>query len=200
MDLKASYESSHHDLYPRNRRLERGEQRQPMKGDLKRKITEYVSSAHAAVFHASCQLTINKIAERKARLVQAGMILSGQAVFEIAKIQGDHINTVVQARADALLDAYQLYGAEIDGAILAEVKSLQTTLIDDIATPEHSGLPPGVPGFEMFQQLLETNAGAVLKAISCHIEQRKTVPKISSNRPTRHITDSVDPRSGPKAR
>jgi pyrimidine deaminase RibD-like protein len=148
-----------------------------MDDHLKRKITEYANTAYAAALHNSNQLTVNRIAETKARLAQSGIILSGQTVHQIAKIQGDHINTVVQARADALLDAYELYGAEIDDAILTDVNSLRATLVGRLAAPEDSGLPPGVPAFQMFQPLLETNTGAIVNSISCQIEQRKVVPK-----------------------
>ena len=148
-----------------------------MDDQLKRKITEYVNVAYAAALHNRSQVTASKIAETTARLAQQGVILSGRTVNEIAKIQGDHINTVVQARADALLDAYELYGAEIDGEILAEVKSLRATLVGHIAA-SNSGLPPGVPALQLFQPLLETNTGAIVNTISCQIEQRKVAPRI----------------------
>jgi len=149
-----------------------------MDNQLKRKITEYVGKAYAAKLHNSTQLAAEKILETKARLAAKGIILSGSTVYEIAKIQGEHINTVVQARADALLDAYELYGAEIDDAILEEVSSLRVTLIGHIAASKSSGLPPGVPGLPMFQSLLATNTGAIVDTIACQIEQRKVVPKI----------------------
>jgi len=145
---------------------------------LKRRITEYVNTAHSAALHASRQQTANRIAETTARLAARGVILSSHTVHEIAKIQGDHINTVVQARADALLDAYELYGAEIDADILTDVKSLRATLIGHLAASGESGLPPGVPAHQMFQSMLETNTGAIVNTISCQIEKRKIVPKI----------------------
>jgi pyrimidine deaminase RibD-like protein len=144
---------------------------------LKRKIADYADKAYAAAHHTSTQQTALKIAESKAWLASRGLILSGNTVHEIAKIQGDHINTVVQAKADALLDAYELYGAEIDDTILADVKSLRVTLVGRFAASKDSGLPPGVPALEMFQPLLETNTGAIVNSISCQIEQRKVVPK-----------------------
>ena len=116
-----------------------------------------------------------------ARLAQQGIILSGRTVYEISKIRGDHINTVVQAKAGALLDAYELYGAQIDDDILAEVNSLRATLVSHIAASKDSGLPPGVPALEMFRPLLETNTGAIVNTISCEIEQRKVVPKIQES-------------------
>lgn len=149
-----------------------------MDDQLKRRITEYVAKAYAAAFHTSSLRLASKIAESKARLASQGIILSGRTVHEIAEIQADHINTVVQAKADALLDAYELYGAEIDGDILTEVESLRATLVERIGKSQDSGLPLGVPAREMFQPLLETNTGAIVNTISCQIEQRKVVPKI----------------------
>lgn len=143
----------------------------------KLQINEYVNTAYAAAFHTSSQQVASRIAETTARLVQQGVILSGRTVHEIAQIQGDHINAVVQARADALLDAYELYGAAIDGGILTDVSSLRATLVAQIAASKDSGLPPGVPALQMFQPLLETNTGAIVNTISCQIEQRKVVPK-----------------------
>jgi pyrimidine deaminase RibD-like protein len=148
-----------------------------MDDHLNRRIAEYANTAYAAALHNSNQLTVYKIAETKARLAQRGILLSSHAVHEIARLQGDHINTVVQARADGLLDAYELYGAEIDDAILVDVKSLRAKLVGDIAACKDSGLPPFVPGLPMFQQFLEANTGAIVNSISCQIEQRKVVPK-----------------------
>ena len=147
-----------------------------MDDQLKRKITEYVSKAYAAKLHNSTQLAAEKILETKARLAAKGIILSGTAVYEIAKIQGEHINTVVQAQADALLDAYDLYGGEIGDEILAEVTSLRSTLIGQIGL-KNSGLPPGVPASDQFMPLLDTNTGAIVNTIACQIEQRKVMPK-----------------------
>ena len=148
-----------------------------MDDQLKRRITEYVSKAYAAKLHNSTHLTAEKIADLKARFAARGIISSGSTVYEIAKIQGEHINTVVQARADALLDAYELYGGEIADEILAEVTSLRWTLIGQIRL-RNSGLPPGVPGSDHFMPLLDTNTGAIVNTIACQIEQRKVVPKI----------------------
>jgi len=143
----------------------------------KQKVTAYVNTAYAAALHTSTQLAAGKIAETKARLASQGAILSGRTVHEIAKIQGDHINSLVQARADALLDAYELYSAEIDDEILADVKTLRATLVSHLPASQECGLPPTVPGFQLFPQLLETNTGAIVNLVWCQIEQRKAFPK-----------------------
>lgn len=148
-----------------------------MDEELKQRIANYADRAYAAAYHNSLQQAALKITEAKARLASRGVILSGATVHEIAGLQGEHINTVVQARADALLDAYELYGAEIDHSILEEATTLRDTLLEAISTNPSSGLPPGVPASEMFRPLLETNTGSIINMIACQIEQRKVIPK-----------------------
>lgn len=110
------------------------------------------------------------------RLASQGAVLSGRTVYEVAEIQGNSVNDLVQAKADALLDAYELYGAEISGEILSDVQSLRTILIDHIVAKD-SGLPPGIPAANMFKSMLEDNTAAIVNRIACQIEQRKVFPK-----------------------
>ena len=94
------------------------------------------------------------------------------------RLQGEHINAVVQAKAEGLLDAYELYGGEIDESIFEAATALRTDLLDSLSVYPASGLPPGVPASNSFRQFLETNIGAILNTIACQIEQRKVIPKL----------------------
>lgn len=87
-----------------------------------------LNKAFAVAYHKSLSETDTRMRELKARLAARGAILSGATVQEIATLQGEHINTIVQAKADALLDAYELYGAEIDDSILAAAADHWTLL------------------------------------------------------------------------
>ena len=122
--------------------------------------------------------TKNRIAAAKAQLAARGTILSGNTVHEIAKIQGDHINKLLQVRADALLDAYELYDAEIGDEILDEVQSIRKELLQH-TTEKDSGLPPGVPAINMFGSMLDANTAAIVNTVANQIEQRKIVPRFS---------------------
>jgi diguanylate cyclase (GGDEF)-like protein len=148
-----------------------------MDDQIQRRIQEYVSNAYLAASQKSRLETKQTIQATTNRLASQGAVVSGRTVHEIAKIQGDSINALVQAKADALLDAYEIYGAEIDGEILAKVQSLRADLIEHIATKE-SGLPPGIPAANMFKSMLEDNTGAIVNTIACQIEQRKVAPKL----------------------
>src|SRR5260370_2166777 len=150
-----------------------------MDGELKQKILKYADPAYAAAYHTSLQETAQRIAATTNSLASRGAILSGRTILEIAKIQGEHINTCVQAKADALLDGYELNSAEIDGLILIEASELRWRMIKAISANNASaGLPPGIPAFEFFEPQLVTNTGAIINTITAQIEKRKLVPKL----------------------
>jgi pyrimidine deaminase RibD-like protein len=150
-----------------------------MDPELKQKILKYADTAYAAAYHTSLLKAQQEIRAITNQLASRGVILSGETITWVAKIQGGHINTVVQAKADALLDAYELYGAEIDNFILIEASQLRWTLID-VLSQDHqtASLPPGVPAFEMFKPYLVTNTGAITNLIECQIERRRLIPKL----------------------
>lgn len=153
------------------------------------KIADYAAKSYAAAQHSSDQQTALRIAECKAQFAARGIILSGNTVHEIARIQGEHINTLVQAKADGLIDAHELYGAEIDGSILESARALRASLLDAISAYPACGLPPGVPAFDHFRPLLETNTGAILNTIACQIEQRRVNPKFNKVDPDRRFAE-----------
>lgn len=150
-----------------------------MDGELKQKILKYADPAYAAAYQNSLLQTEQKIAAAVNSLASKGAILSGRAIADIGQIQSDHINTCVQAKADALLDGYELNGAEIDDWILLEASELRWRLIDAISANEKSaGLPPGVPAFQFLKPQLVTNTAAIINTITAQIEKRKLVPKL----------------------
>jgi pyrimidine deaminase RibD-like protein len=160
-----------------------------MDPELKQKVLKYADTAYAAVYHTSLQRAAQEIAATTNNLASSGKILSGETIVKVAKIQGDHINTVVQAKADALLDAYELYCAEIDNSILIEANQLRWALIDAISQNyQTASLPPGVPAFEMFKPQLVTNTGAIINSIECQIERRKLIPKLKKPEERSNLT------------
>ena len=66
-----------------------------------------------------------------------------------------------------MLDAYELYGAEIDDEILKEVTGVRTGLLED--NRKDSGPPSGVPAANMFQSMLDANTAAIMKTIANQI-------------------------------
>ena len=149
-----------------------------MDGELKQKIVKYADAAFAAAYHTSLLKSQREIQSTINQLASRGVILSGETIVRIARIQGDHVNTLVQAKVDALLDAYELYGAEIDGSIQIEASQLRWTFIERLSqNHQNAGLPPGVPAFEMFKAQLITNTSAIINSVECEIERRKLIPK-----------------------
>lgn len=164
-----------------------------MDDEVKQRIIKYADTAFAAAYHTSLLKAKHEIAAALSLLAKRGLILSGETIVRVAQIQGDHINTVVQAKADALLDAYELYGAEIDNFIQIEANQLRWTMIDSLSQNDQTAcLPPGVPAFEMFKPQLVTNTGAIINSIECQIERRKLIPKLKQDeRVKRSETSSI---------
>lgn len=159
-----------------------------MDGELKQKILKYADPAYAAAYHNSLLQTEERIRATINSLANKGVILSGRAIVEIAKIQSDHINTCVHAKADALLDGYELNGSEIDDWILLEASELRWRMIDSISANEKwAGLPPGVPAFQFFKPELVKNTGAIINTITSQIEKRKLVPKLRPAGSVQHV-------------
>ena len=147
-----------------------------MDGELKQKILKYADAAFAAAHHTSLLKAHQEIRATTNQLASRGVILSGETIVRVANIQGDHINTLVQAKADALLDAYELYGAEIDSSIQVEASRLRWTLIHSaISKPPYWELVTGVPAFEWLVPQLVTNTGAIINSIECQIERRRLI-------------------------
>lgn len=161
-----------------------------MNDELKQKIASYADNAYAAASHDINQKTRLDIAQVKEGLASKGLAVSSVMVREMARVQAKRVNAVVQAKADSLLDAYELYGAEFDGSILEEAATLRSSLISQTCNNPSFVLPTGTSQF--FSSLLNTNTDAILKTIACQIEQRKVMPKFK--KPESYAT--ISPISG----
>lgn len=148
-----------------------------MDGELKQKILAYADKAYAAAYHNSLQEAHEETEEYKRRAAARGTILSGATVQEIAKIQGQQIVRIVRAKAEGLLDAFELYGADIDDSILQQATELLGDMVSAISNAI-SILPPSAPTGDMFRRLLYVNTGPILDTLSCEIEKRKLMPKL----------------------
>jgi len=58
--------------------------------------------------------TQKKLGEMRSQLAARGMVSSGHMVSETARIRREQIQSLVEARLKALLDAYELFDVEVD--------------------------------------------------------------------------------------
>jgi hypothetical protein len=55
-----------------------------------------------------------KIAQMRNQLSARGLLMSGAMIQETARIDGEQIRAITEARLDAILEGYELYGIPID--------------------------------------------------------------------------------------
>jgi pyrimidine deaminase RibD-like protein len=143
--------------------------------ELERKIVNYADKAYAAAFHDIDQKAMVEIANVKEQLASKGLASSSVMVRQMARVHGERVNALVQAKADALLDAYELYGAEFDGSILEQAVELRSKVIAEINDNPLFVPPNGTS--QLFLSFLTANTAAIINSISCQLEQRKVMPK-----------------------
>jgi hypothetical protein len=95
-----------------------------------------------------------------------------------------HCNAVLQAKADALFEAYIVYGLPVDGLIMRELHSHQRQMVD----ARKSGLKsaaagralrtgrnpaPGIARAEELGRKIERSTHAALKGLACEVEKRR---------------------------
>jgi hypothetical protein len=156
-----------------------------MDGDLKQKILAYADKAYSAAYHQSLRQTAIQVLNAREALASRGHISSSVVVQEVARIEAEHINKLVQAKANALLDGYELFGAEIDNFIEIEANELRWALIKAISRDPNL-LPNRVPDRDNFERLLIANTDGIVETAICEIEQRKVIPKLRKPLPPVH--------------
>jgi hypothetical protein len=153
-----------------------------MDGELKQKILAYADKGYSAAYHKSLRETSIKVTNAKEALASRGHVSSSAVVQEVARIEGEHISTLVRAKANALLDGYELNGAEIDNFIELQASELRWDLIKAISRDQNL-LPSRVPDRDTFERFLIANTDGILDTVACEIEQRKVIPKLRKPQP-----------------
>jgi hypothetical protein len=153
-----------------------------MDGELKKKILDYAGKEYYAAHQKSLQETTAKIATAKAQFSLRGMLLSSDMVREVARIEAEHISICVLAKTSALLNGYELNGAELDEFIKLQANELRWELIQGIGRDPRV-LPPNIPNGDTLERLLVTFTSGIVEEAECLIEQRKVNPKMRKLEP-----------------
>src|SRR6266852_6169474 len=89
-----------------------------------------------------------KIAKMRHQLAARGLLMSGNMISENARIDGEQIKAMTQARLDAILEGYELYGIAIDDQmainICDEVTQGMNQLVYNCKCPSFGGTPSGL--------------------------------------------------------
>jgi len=124
-----------------------------------------------------------KIAQMRSRLAARGMIMSGTMISETARIDGEQIKAMTEARLDAILEGHELYGIAIDDQmainICDEVIQAMNQLVYNCKCPEFGGSAPS--GLEShYPQMVAQAVGLSANLVKTKIDRRRLMAKESS--------------------
>jgi hypothetical protein len=153
-----------------------------MDGELKQRILDYAQKAYFAAYQKSLRETEIELVNAKERFNLMGALLSSDMVREAARIEAEHIRRCVLAKTNALLDAYELNGVEIDGFIKIQANEVRWELVQAIGR-DPNVLNPRTPDRGNLAHFLATFTSGIVEEAECEIEQRKVVPKMRKPQP-----------------
>jgi hypothetical protein len=144
-----------------------------------RKARQLAQNSYAAQSNDILRERQHDLAKMRNQLAARGVAMSGEIVAETARITGERIRALTQARIDAILEGYELHGVVIDDQMAIE---LCDDLMHEINNMVHSAKKhvfPGVPtsAAALYPQLLDQNVGLSAAWVKTQIDRRRLMPK-----------------------
>lgn len=151
-----------------------------MVADQLEKARNFARNAYAAQYDEIVKEHQQKIAEMQNRHAARGILLSGMTIHETARIHGDQIKTLAEARLDALLEGCELHGVEIDDQMALnmcdEAAQGMNQMIYSTKSPAFGGMPPMFPDTQ-YRRMVEQAVGINAAALKTRIDRRRLMPK-----------------------
>lgn len=146
-----------------------------------RKAKQFAQTAYSAAMDNIVRERQNSIVKMHYQLAGDGMILSGRTVTETAKITGEQIRALTQARLDTILEGYELYGVVIDDVMATGICfDIMGELTQMIAKAARANVfPPGMPpsAVAVYPKAVEQNVGISAAWVKTQIDRRRLMPK-----------------------
>lgn len=109
------------------------------------------------------------------------MAQSGAIISETARIAGERIKALTEARLNAILEGYELYGVPIDDQLAATITREITIGVQRMvaAAKNHSfrGVPPNATA--AYPQMIAHNVGVSAAWVKTQVDRRRLMPKKS---------------------
>jgi len=120
-----------------------------------------------------------KLIATRANLASRGLAVSGPMVAATAEIYGEQIKSRLQARLDALLEGYELYGIafdeQLETSIIGEIMDLQRTWVAQAQSVVPTGAPVGTA--PAFTQAVAQHSAVSVNSVKVQVERRRLMPK-----------------------
>jgi hypothetical protein len=124
----------------------------------------------------------DRLRDVQAQLAARGLFRSGTMTSETARIQGERITALLQARLDSLLEGYELHGVLLDEKLTTqtatEITGVRNTMISQATTAAAMGTADvGIGGSTLYVRLLEQNVGMYQNVVKTQLERRRLMKK-----------------------
>ena len=139
--------------------------------------------AYSAALGENARELQRKLSALRSNLASRGLLTSSVMTGEAARIYGEYVRNLLQARLDGLLDGYELHDLPlVDDALVKstveQIVEMKGVLFDDVkrrATTIDIGL-----GGDLFYQRLDIECGVTGVWITARIDQRRLMTKRKS--------------------
>jgi hypothetical protein len=146
------------------------------------KARQFADTAYGVEVDRISKESQNKLTEVRTQLAARGLSQSGNMTSETARIQGERITALLQARLDSLLEGYELHGVLLDEQLTAqtatEITGVRNTMISQATTAAATGVTDvGIGGSSLYVQLLEQNVGMYQNVVKTQLQRRRYMKK-----------------------
>jgi len=143
------------------------------------KIEEYVKNAYNAV-HSRTRLAISKkLADSREKLAITGDLFSSTLFFETIEIKAEQVKVLVEARARATMEAYEIHGVSLEDSILTESQQIYENMLGSAVAEIRRD--PVLSGMRDLQdsalEQLHRRTSDVMNELACELEERKAMQK-----------------------
>jgi len=145
------------------------------------KARRFAQTAYATASNDILRERKDDLAKMHNQLAARGMALSGALVIETARLTGERIRALMQARLDSVLEGYDLYGIVIDDematGICFDIMG-EATRMTASAAKGHA-FPAGMPSSAAaaYPHALEQHVGLSAAWVRTQIDRRRLMPK-----------------------
>ena len=138
-----------------------------------------------------------KIAQMRSQLAARGILHSGYMISENARIDGEQIKAMIEARLDSILEGHELYGIAIDDHmainICDEVIQGMNQLVNNCKCPSFGGSTQS--GLEsQYPRMVAQTVGLSANLVKTEIDRRRLMTKKESSPITNYYVQGENSR------
>jgi hypothetical protein len=150
-------------------------------GEARRKARQFADSVFIAAVDTNARTLQEQLVDVRARAAARSAFPSGITAQESAKVYGKFIDTVVQARLDALLEGYELHRVQLDhelaSNILDDVMRCRDVQIRNVIQAMGISSDSGLVTADVFAQMVQSECMVSRGFVNVQIQRRRLAPK-----------------------